>query len=92
MDLFEQLRDHVEVDLRGTKIDVSQESRQERQLSLDVLPLSIPAQQAVYRKSMAERMKARPSPSWIRFYAYLASQLVEDSTDTTSRQRLSMIG
>jgi hypothetical protein len=44
MNFFEQLRDHVEVDLSGSKIDVSQKGRQERQLGLHVLSLSIPAQ------------------------------------------------
>jgi hypothetical protein len=67
MNLFEQLRDHVEVDLRRGDIDMSQKGRQERQLGLHALSLSIPAQQAVYRKGVTERMKTRRSLPRIRF-------------------------
>jgi len=59
VDLFDQFRGSLQIDLCGMDIHVAHIGCQPRKPGIDVLPISIPGQQPIDCKSMPEVMDAR---------------------------------
>ena len=71
MNLFEQLWDHLQVNLGRTDIHVPKECGQKRQFVLYVLSVPVPAYKAMDGKRMAEGMKTGTPPAWFRLQVHL---------------------
>ena len=71
MYLFEQFGGGLQIDVRGTDIDMPHIGGKRRELSVDIQSLPVPGKQPMYGEGMPHIMDMRPSTLVVRDMAFL---------------------